>query len=402
MRIFFNPWIMITLFVVLPVLLSLRNPRGEPQNPITQTTTSSSSSSSSFFGTVKLANTFPFEFNLRIRDGSNLQYDFYRGTCPKAEDIIRSSVADIFFDHRSFAASILRLFFHDCFIQGCDASLLLEDRNSSYEKQAIPNLTLKGFDKIDLIKEEVEQECPGVVSCADIIALAARDAVLLAGGPFYPVLTGRRDSRQSYFQEATDQIPRPDDNVTRTLQLFNLRGFNARETVSLLGAHNIGNIGCDFIQQRLYNFQGTRQPDPSIPLDFLADMKRNCPPDNKNTSTNNSTNEFSTFTISKPMNVHDSNKKGMSYTQALSSISSGKSLDTHYYQSLLQGRGLLFSDQQLMAQEKTARLVSAYASDDGSTFRMDFAAVMLKLSNLDVLTGNQGEVRLNCSQLRNS
>jgi len=68
----------------------------------------------------------------------------------------------------------------------------------------------------------------------------------------------------------------------------------------------------------------------------------------------------------------------------------------------LRGRGLLFADQQLMAQEKTARLVSAYASDDGSTFRMDFARVMLKLSNLDVLTGNQGQVRLNCSRLVSS
>jgi len=55
------------------------------------------------------------------------------------------------------------------------------------------------------------------------------------GGPFYPDLTGRRDSLQSFFQDATDQIPRPDDNITRTLHLFNLRGFNARETVSLLG-----------------------------------------------------------------------------------------------------------------------------------------------------------------------
>ncbi|XP_045804261.1 peroxidase 56-like isoform X2 [Trifolium pratense] len=63
--------------------------------------------------------------------------------------------------------------------KGCDASLLLEDRNSSYEKQAIPNQTLKGFDKIDLIKEEVEQACPGIVFYADIIALASRDIVLL-------------------------------------------------------------------------------------------------------------------------------------------------------------------------------------------------------------------------------
>ena len=89
---------------------------------------------------------------------------------------------------------------------------------------------------------------------------------------------------------------------------------------------------------------------------------------------------------------------GMSYLQALSSsISSGVGFDTHYYQSLLSGRGLLFADQQLMANEKTARLVRAYASDDGSTFRMDFARAMMKMSGLNVLTGSQGQVRQNCS-----
>ncbi|XP_039687006.1 putative Peroxidase 48 [Medicago truncatula] len=367
----------------------------------------------------------------RIRDGSNLQYNFYKVSCPQAENIVRSAVTDIYFNHRDLHL-LFFVSFHDCFIQGCDASLLLEDngdRNSSYEKQAIPNQTLKGNDKVDLIKEEVEQACPGVVSCADILALAARDSVFLlvilkginvlvkliifalmiylwtwpwqGGGPFYPVLTGRRDSLQSFFQEATDQIPRPDDNITRTLHLFNLRGFNARETVSLLGAHNIGKICCDFIQQRLYDFQGTGQPDPSIPLDFLSQMRQNCPDNNKNNVISNGM--FSTFTVSKPMNVHHSNNKGMSYKQALSSaVSSGASFDTHYYQSLLRGRGLLFADQQLMAEEKTAKLVSAYASDDGSTFRMDFARVMMKLSNLDVLTGNQGQVRLNCSRVVSS
>lgn len=56
-----------------------------------------------------------------------------------------------------------------------------------------------------------------------------------AGGPFYPVFTGRRDSNQSYFQEAMDGIPKPDDNITQTLHLFTLRGFNEKDTVSLLG-----------------------------------------------------------------------------------------------------------------------------------------------------------------------
>ncbi|XP_027343000.1 putative Peroxidase 48 [Abrus precatorius] len=396
MRSCINAWIVVAL--VVPVLLSLRNPRGETDNNEIQTTSSSSSFSDSSSFSVTLANTFPF--NQRIRDGSNLEYDFYRNTCPQAEDIVRSAVTRVFFDHRDVAPALLRLFFHDCFVQGCDASLLLDenngDKNRSVEKQAAPNQTLKGFDKIDLIKEEVEQACPGVVSCADILALAARDSVLLAGGPFYPVLTGRRDSPQSFFAEATDQIPRPDDSVTRTLRLFSLRGFNERETVSLLGGHNIGKIGCDFIQQRLYNFQGTGQPDPSIPLDFLSEMRQNCP-DKRNSSSSSDDDEF---VISKRMSsigVHSNT--GMSYMQALSSsVSSGAAFDTHYYQSLLRGRGLLFADQQLMAEEKTAKLVSAYASDDGSTFRMDFARVMLKMSNLDVLTGLQGQIRLNCSQ----
>ena len=55
------------------------------------------------------------------------------------------------------------------------------------------------------------------------------------GGPFYPVFTGRRDSIQSYYNEAIAEIPKPDGNITETLHLFSLKGFDEKETVSLLG-----------------------------------------------------------------------------------------------------------------------------------------------------------------------
>ncbi|KAM2480637.1 hypothetical protein PS1_004235 [Malus domestica] len=93
-----------------------------------------------------------------------------------------------------------------------------------------------------------------------------------------------------------------------------------------------------------------------------------------------------------------SGRRGMPYFQQLSSsISSGRGFDTHYYQSLLKGRGLLFADQQLMANDRTARLVRAYASDDGSTFRMDFSRAMMKMSERRGLTGSEGQVRVHCS-----
>jgi hypothetical protein len=70
-------------------------------------------------------------------------------------------------------------------LQGCDASLLLDPtpQNPRIEKLAAPNLTVRGYEVIDAAKTQLEKTCPRTVSCADIVALAARDAVVLVSSP---------------------------------------------------------------------------------------------------------------------------------------------------------------------------------------------------------------------------
>lgn len=109
---------------------------------------------------------------------AQLSSTFYDTTCPDALTTIRTAIRTAVSKERRMAASLIRLHFHDCFVQGCDASILLNDSTTiESEKTALPNLnSVRGFQVIDNAKSQVEKVCPGVVSCADIVAVAARDA----------------------------------------------------------------------------------------------------------------------------------------------------------------------------------------------------------------------------------
>ncbi|CAL0307704.1 unnamed protein product [Lupinus luteus] len=113
---------------------------------------------------------------------AKLSPNYYNKVCPQALTTIRSVVKKAIIRENRIGASLLRLHFHDCFVNGCDASVLLDDTPSFVgEKTAFPNNnSLRGFDVVDEIKAAVDKACKlPVVSCADILAVAARDSVAI-------------------------------------------------------------------------------------------------------------------------------------------------------------------------------------------------------------------------------
>ncbi|KAF0895572.1 hypothetical protein E2562_013887, partial [Oryza meyeriana var. granulata] len=111
-----------------------------------------------------------------LADG--LAFDLYSDSCPQLETIVRSAVQAALQQEIALAAGLLRIFFHDCFPQGCDASVLLSGPNS--EQNEIPNQTLRqsALKLIEDIRAAVHSACGAKVSCADITTLATRDAVV--------------------------------------------------------------------------------------------------------------------------------------------------------------------------------------------------------------------------------
>ncbi|KAM0955721.1 hypothetical protein ACFX2I_023989 [Malus domestica] len=179
----------------------------------------------------------------------------------------------------TFAAPILRMHFHDCFVRGCDGSVLLNSTSNSHaEKETIPNQSLRGFHVIDAVKSAVEEKCPGVVSCADILAWVARDAVRMVRRSFWEVPTGRRDGRVPLASEANRGLPSPFADITQLKAAFAAKGLSAKDLAVLSGRHTIGISRCLSFMNRLYNFTGNGDTNPKLDKNYIAQLKTKCKP----------------------------------------------------------------------------------------------------------------------------
>ncbi|PAN17419.1 hypothetical protein PAHAL_3G130400 [Panicum hallii] len=308
-----------------------------------------------------------------------LDFGFYDRTCPSAEAIVQQTVAAAFRNDSGVAPALIRMHFHDCFVRGCDGSVLIDSTtnpNNTAEKDAAPNNpSLRFFDVIDRAKAALEAQCPGVVSCADILAFAARDSVALAGGLGYQLPAGRRDGRISRDTDALNDLPPSFFNATQLADSFASKNLTVEDLVVLSGAHSIGVSHCssfagvpDNPADRLYNFSSPDKIDPALSKAYAFLLKSICP--------SNSSQFFPT-------------------TTTLMDLITPTKLDNKYYVGLSNNLGLFISDAALLTNATMKALVDSFVRSE-ATWKAKFARSMLKMGQIEVLTGTQGEIRRNC------
>ncbi|CAA7410239.1 unnamed protein product [Spirodela intermedia] len=294
---------------------------------------------------------------------AQLRPNFYSSTCPSLHRIVQNAMRTAIRNDRRLPASMIRLFFHDCFVNGCDASVLLADTATfTGEQNAFPNRnSIRGMDVVETIKSAVEASCNATVSCADILALATRDGVVLSGGPSWTVPLGRRDARTASQSAANSNLPGPSSSLSALISSFANQGLNLRELVALSGAHTFGVARCATFRNRIYN-------DANIEPVYARSTQTNCP------------------------------RSGGDANLSPLDVTTPRAFDNAYYRNLLSRRGLLHSDQELFNNGSADSIVRSYAASSSVFFR-DFAAAMVRMGNISPLTGSNGEIRLVCSRV---
>ncbi|KAF8399326.1 hypothetical protein HHK36_015191 [Tetracentron sinense] len=300
---------------------------------------------------------------------SKLTTTYYRKSCPKFEQIMQETITNKQITNPTTAAGTVRLFFHDCMVEGCDASVLITSNSfNKAERDADINHSLPG-DALDLIvraKTALELACPGIVSCADILATATRNLITMVGGPFYKVRLGRKDGFVSKSSRVEGNLPRSSTPMSEIISLFASKGFSVQEMVALTGAHTIGFSHCKEFSNRIFGFSKSSPYDPSYNVKFAEGLRKACANFHKNP------------TMSVFNDVLTPNK-----------------FDNMYFKNLPRGLGLLASDHAMLVDPRTKPYVEMYAANQTSFFEA-FSRAMEKLSIYGIKTGRKGEVRRKC------
>lgn len=306
--------------------------------------------------------------------GSNAQLttSFYASTCANASTIIQGVLEQARPNDVRIGAKLVRLHFHDCFVDGCDGSILLDNADGiESEKDAGPNAnSAAGFDVVDDMKTALESVCPGVVSCADILAIASQISVFLDGGPSWQVPLGRRDGRTANRAGANSALPGPSQSLTDIAAKFSAVGLDSTDLVALSGAHTFGRAKCSTFSNRLNDFDGAGNPDPDLNTTYLETLRQTCP------------------------------QGGNANTLTDLDPSSPDAFDNNYFTNLQNQRGLLQSDQELFSTPgaDTIAIVNRFASSQTDFFD-SFAQSMINMGNISPLTGTNGEIRSDCKRV---
>ncbi|KAL3697781.1 hypothetical protein R1sor_011857 [Riccia sorocarpa] len=266
-----------------------------------------------------------------------LRDNYYRYSCPNAESVIQSAVSTELDKNLKLAAGLIRMQFHDCFVEGCDGSVLLDGPNT--EKHAPINAKL-----------------------------IARDSTVKLNGSRWEVQGGRKDGFQSSSAKAEADIPPPEFDASQLIDSFARRGLSTRQMVILSGSHTVGVADCSKIVGRLYNFNDQYFTDPSIDPAYAEQLKKDCPQNSWNT------------TIEVFMDT----------------ITPG-TFDSDYYQVLKQKKGLFTSDQTLYKDARTTATVNSLMNN--GRFQKKFGEAMRALAAVGVKSGSQGEIRKYCRSI---
>lgn len=301
-----------------------------------------------------------------------MSVNYYQKSCPRFSQIMQDTITNKQITSPTTAAATLRLFFHDCFIEGCDASVLVSSTPfNEAERDADMNLSLPGdgFDVVVRAKTALELACPGVVSCADILAVATRDLVTMVGGPFYKVPLGRRDGLVSQANRVEGNLPRPTMSISQIISIFAVRGFSVQEMVALSGAHTIGFSHCKEFSSGIYNYSRSSRSNPSYNPRFAEGLRKACSDYQKNP------------TLSVFNDIMTPNK-----------------FDNMYFQNLPKGLGLLATDHTMATDPRTRQFTDLYAKNQSAFFEA-FGRAMEKLGLYGIKTGRRGEIRRRCDAL---